>query len=147
MGFVLREDTAYSQGFTEDHFARIVEGQSQEEVRRLLGTPYGESWFYPPPDRPAERAIMVSAASLPAECVALRFERGLVVVALAHDACTRLSIDRGTTVRDVEKTLGPPMESCWGYSWSPAHTFHRMRVICFSNGHVEVVIHRWANSE
>ncbi len=147
VGFVVREDTAYSQGFSEDRFARVVEGQPQAEVRRLLGTPYGESWFYPPRARPAERAIMVSAAALPAECVALRFERGLVTAAVAHDACSRLGIDRATPVRDVERTLGPPVESCWGYSWSPGHTFHRMRMICFSNARVETVIHRWANAQ
>jgi hypothetical protein len=142
VGFVLREDTAYSSGFSEAGFGRIVDGQPQEDVRRVLGTPYAENWFYPPHDQP-ERASMVSAAALTPGCRALRFERGLVVAAFTQDACRTLGIQRGTPVDDVKNALGLPREACWGYSWSPGHTFHRIRTICFWDGHVDSVVRQW----
>jgi inner membrane protein len=146
VGFLVREDTAYTNGFSEDRFRRIFEGQPQADVRRLLGTPYAQTWFYPS-TAPVEHATAVSVASLPHECVAIAFESGLVVRAFDAEACRTLGIVTRTTLADVESRKGRPPESCWAYSWSPSKKYHRLRMVCFSNGSVDSVLRRWAHAE
>jgi inner membrane protein len=46
MSRLLREDTAYSSGFTEAAFRTVAIGQSDTDVRRRLGEPREEGWFY-----------------------------------------------------------------------------------------------------
>src|SRR6266508_4036156 len=120
VGFVLHEDTAYTTGFSEAAFQTITPGASDQDVRHLLGPPFGENWFYPPGNQPFQRAIATSASSLDG-CRALRFEAGIV----------------------VERRLGSPRESCWRYSWSPREAHYKMRVVCFLNAKVDMVIRRW----
>lgn len=57
---VLRDDTEYTGGFSEDRLGRVERGQTEEEVRALLGDPYnvfefpiGTCWVY---SRPADGA-------------------------------------------------------------------------------------------
>jgi inner membrane protein len=142
VGFLVREDTAYTTGFSEDAFRTIAPGASDQDVRQRLGAPFGESWFYPPKDQPFERASTTSASSVHG-CRAVRFETGVVVTALDLDACKKLGIQTGTSLIDVERWLGAPRESCWAYSWSPRDAHHRMRMVCFVNARVEIVLRRW----
>jgi hypothetical protein len=142
VGFAIREDTAYTSGFSERAFRTITPGESDEEVRDLLGAPFGESWFYPPQDEPFQRAMTTSASALDG-CRALRSETGLVVAALDLAACRKLGIETGTSLIEVERRLGSPRESCWQYSWSPRDAHYRMRIVCFLDSSVETVIRRW----
>jgi inner membrane protein len=148
VGFVLREDTAYTSGFSEEAFRTITSGKSEEDVRQLLGTPHEESWFYPPKDRPLQRAWAASASALPRECLAIRFQNEIVLTALDVDACRKLGIETGTSRRDVKRLLGSPREACWRYSWSPRNAFYyRVRAVCFLNAEVDIVLHRWTHFE
>jgi inner membrane protein len=142
VGFVLREDTAYTSGFSEGAFRTITPGQSDQEVGRLLGPPFAESWFYPPKDQPTQRAITTSAASVRG-CRAVRLETGVVVAAVDVDECKKVGIQKSTSRIDVERELGSPRESCWRYSWSPRDAHHRMRMVCFLSGRVEIVLRGW----
>jgi len=142
VGFVLHEDTAYTTGFSEAAFQTITPGASDQDVRHLLGPPFGENWFYPPGNQPFQRAIATSASSLDG-CRALRFEAGVVVTALEPDACRNVGVDSGMSRIDVERRLGSPRESCWRYSWSPREAHYKMRVVCFLNAKVDMVIRRW----
>jgi inner membrane protein len=142
VGFVVREDTAYTGGFSEKAFRTITPGQSDREVRDLLGPPFGESWFYPPRGEPFERAAATSASSLD-ECRAVRSEGAVVVTALDLDACRKAGIAAGTPLIDVKRLLGSPPESCWPYTSSPRGARYRIRVVCFLNPRVETVMRGW----
>jgi inner membrane protein len=143
VGFVLREDTAYASGFSEKAFRTITPGMSDQEVRRFLGTPIGESWFYSPRGQPFQPAMTRSASSFQDECLAVSFDAGAVATALDRDACKRVGIETGMSLRDVERLVGSPPESCWRYSWSPRNRHHRVRMVCFSNARVELVFRQW----
>jgi inner membrane protein len=143
VGFVLREDTAYANGFSETAFRTITPGMSDQEVRRLLGVPIGESWFYSPRGQPLQPAMTTSASSIQDECLAVSFDAGAVSTALDRDACQKVGIETGMSLSDVERLLGSPPESCWRYSWSPRNRHHRMRMVCFSNARVELVFRHW----
>lgn len=139
VGVVLREDTAYAGGFSEGAFRTIAPGQSDREVRDLLGEPFGESWFYAVK---GERAMDTAAAAV-AGCRGVRFETGRVVTALDVDACRSIGVEAGVSLVEVERQIGLPRESCWQYSWSPRDTHYRMRMICFLDSRVDLVIRRW----
>ena len=143
VGFLLREDTAYTSGFSEEAFRTITPGESDQEVRRLLGAPAGEGRFYAPRDQPSQSAIETSALSLRHECLSVRFERGVVVRALDLDGCRKAGIETGMSTIDVDQRLGAPSESCWQYSWSPRDAYFRMKMVCFLNGSVTAVIREW----
>ena len=143
VGFLLREDTAYTSGFSEEALRTITPGESDKEVRRLLGAPAEEGRFYAPRDQPSHSAIETAASSLPHECLSVRFEGGVVVRALDLDACKKVGIETGMSTMDVDRRLGTPSESCWQYSWSPRDAFFRMKMVCFLNGSVTAVIREW----
>ena len=143
VGFFLREDTAYASGFSEEAFRMIKPGQSDKEVRRLLGTPAEEGRFYRPRDQPGQSAIETSALSLPHECLSIRFKAGVVVRTLDVDACKQVGIETGMSTIDVDQRLGTPSESCLRYSWSPGDRYFRLRMICFLNDRVATVIRHW----
>ena len=144
VGFVLREDTAYSSRFSEEAFRTITDGESDKNVRHLLGAPFREGWFYQPKNQPFTRAMERSAASLPHdECLMVRFENRVVVTTLEIDACQKLGIEPGMSIADVERLRGSPPEMCWEYTWSPGDAHFRLRMVCFLNGRVETVIRRW----
>jgi inner membrane protein len=143
VGFLLREDTAYASGFSEEAFRTITPGESGQNLRRLLGAPHREGWFYTPRNQPFQSAIETSALSLPHECLSVRFEAGVVVKALDLDACKKLGIETGMSPIDVDQRLGSPSESCSQYSWSPRDAYFRLRMVCFSNGNVSMVIRQW----
>jgi len=143
VGVFLREDTAYASGFSEEAFRTIKPGESDNEVRRLLGAPVGEGRFYAPRDQPSQSAIETSALSLPHECLSVRFEAGVVVRALDLDACKKVGIETGMSTMDVDQRLGAPSESCWQYSSSPRDAYFRLRMVCFSNDRVAMVVRQW----
>ena len=68
VGAILRDRTEYSPGFSEARFNGVAEGQSQTQVRQLLGAPLEEGWMYPPP---GESPVNVSVADA-AACAAVR---------------------------------------------------------------------------
>ena len=138
VGIVLRENTAQTSGYSEAAFRTIAAGQSREQVRERLGPPHGESWFYPS----AGRAASTSAASIEG-CRAIRFDRDSVVAALEPVACREAGIAIGGSLADVERRLGPPPESCWQYTWSPAGAHYRGRDVCFLASTVDQVIRGW----
>jgi inner membrane protein len=140
MGFVLREDTAYSSGYSEEAFRTISHGQSDKDARRLLGAPFGESWFYPAPGTSLESGVPEDQHG----CWAVRFERGAVITARDADACTKIGIEKGRSPADVDQRLGPPPDACWQYSWSPSNAHYRVRVVCVSNAKVVMVIRQWS---
>jgi inner membrane protein len=143
VGFALREDTAYTAGFSEAAFRSIEPGQSEDEVRRQLGTPFGENWFYSPKRHQAESAMSMSAASILDECITVAFQHGVLTTARDREACRQRGIEDTLTIADVKRLLGPPAESCWRYTWSPLRRRHRMRMVCFLDGRVEAVIRQW----
>ena len=143
VGFLLREDTAYTSGFSEDAFRTIAAGESDKEVFRRLGAPAEEGRFYAHRDQRSQPAVATSALSLPNECLSVRLERGVVVRALDVDACKKVGIEAGISTIDVDQRIGTPTESCWQYSWSPRSAFFRMRMVCFLNGRVTAAIREW----
>jgi inner membrane protein len=143
VGFVLREDTSYASGFSEKAFRTIAPGMSKAQVRRLLGAPIGESWFYSPLGQPFQPAVTRSASSFEDQCLTVNFDAGAVATALDAEACKKVGIETGMSLRDVERLLGSPPESCWRYSWSPRNRRHRQRMVCFLNGRVEIVFRQW----
>ena len=143
VGFVVREDTAYTTAFSDTAFGTVTRGQSKSDVSRLLGTPFGQTWVYTPKGQPFQSAETMSAAALPDECLAMRFVAGVLVTARHAAACERLGIRRGVSIREVERLLDTPQESCWQYTWSPGDRRHRIRMICFVNSSVESVVRRW----
>jgi hypothetical protein len=145
VGFVLRDRTVYTAGFSEQTFRTIERGVSDQDVQRLLGPPYGESWFYPPRLQPSQRASETGLASL-RECRAMRSENRVVVMADEPAACRALGIQAGTPLEEVRRLLGPPSEMCWQYSKTPGFAL-RMRLVCFDRGRVDEVIGGWAPAE
>jgi inner membrane protein len=143
VGFLLREETAYTSGFSEEAFRTVTSGASDQEVRRLLGVPVREGRFYRPRNHPVQSAIDISALSLPHECLSVRFESDVIVRALDLDACRKAGIETGISTIDVDQRLGTPSESCWQYSWSPRNAYFRMKMVCFLNGSVTAVIREW----
>ena len=143
LGFALRENTSYASGFSDAAFRSVTPGMSEPEVRSVLGAPHVEDWYYPPRDQPTLRAEEVSVASISRECVGLRFEYGFVASAFDEDSCGDLRLWIGTSLDDARRVLGPPREACWSYSWSPTGAFHRLRMVCFLNSRVDVVLSRW----
>ncbi len=147
LGFVLRENTSYTTGFSEAAFRSVTAGMSEPDVRRLLGTPHLEDWYYPPRDQPTLRAEEASVAAISRECLGLRFEYGFAVDTIDADSCGNLGLWIGTSLDDARRVLGPPREACWRYSWSPTGAFHRERIVCFLNSRVGDVFSRWVKGE
>ena len=143
VGFLLREDTVFATGYSEKAFGSIAAGEPEREIRRRLGEPLKESWFYTQKNLGFQPAITRSAASLKDECLLVRFEAGSVAKAHDIDACGTLGIETGMSPRDVNQRLGPPPESCLQYSRSPGDGFFRLRVVCFENATVATVIREW----
>jgi hypothetical protein len=143
VGFVLREDTAYASGFSEEGFRRITAGESDSAVRQVLGAPYREDWIYPSTDEPLQPASERSAAASPHECLIVRFENGAVVSAHAPDGCRDKGVRTGMATGAVVRQLGASPERCWHYTWSPGMKRHRIRVVCFTDASVSTVVRRW----
>jgi inner membrane protein len=143
MGVVLREQTAYASGFSEEAFRSILPGASDQEVRRQLGAPFAESWFVTPwPARPLD-----TRAADQHGCIVVRFERGVVVTARELEACKKLGIDKGMSSADVNRLVGPLADECWEYSWGPGDAPYRERAVCLMDARVVAVIRQWRYPE
>jgi len=138
MSRLLHEDTAYSSGFSESAFRSVLIGQSAVDVRRRLGAPHEEAWFYFD-----GKAMDIGASAEWHGCRILNFESGAVVTALEDAACRARGIEPGLSLVDVDHRLGPAPEACWDYSWSPSRGHHRQRTICVSKSKVVIVAGRW----
>jgi hypothetical protein len=143
VGFVLREDTVYAGGFSEQAFRAVTPGAPAAEVKRLLGVPLAENWIYSPRNQPFQPARTRSTSSLAGECLVIRFEAGVVATALDRNACDTLGIRAGMLPVQVEQRIGLPPESCWRYSRGSREGHYRMRMVCFLNGNVETIFRRW----
>jgi inner membrane protein len=135
---LLREDTAYSNGFSEAAFRTVAPGQAEADVRRRLGPPREEGWYYFD-----GHAMEMSAAGEFAGCQAIRFENGVAAETMRADACQARGVSPGLTADAVGRRLGPPPEACLYYTWSPSRSHFRQRTICVLNGTVSLVAGRW----
>lgn len=129
VGFVLREDTEYASGFSDRSFQTIRLGDSDTEVRRLMGAPLGEWWSYRP--------------QRPDGCPVVYFESGTVTAERQVEACAHRGVRPGMSPADVHRALGAPAEVCWPYSRSPGRGHYRVRVVCFSDGNVVEIFRQW----
>jgi len=136
---LLRDRTQFAQGFSESHFGSVTEGLSQTEVRQHLGAPVEERWIYA---LDGERPVNVSAASVTG-CASVRFENDRVTESFKPAACEARGIRVGQPKADVERVLGQPSDSCWGYSKGTPRRPFRLRLVCFHGMIVEMVGRRW----
>ena len=141
VGFLRREDTRYAAGFSDAAFRTVAPGQSESDVRRVLGPPLAEFWFYTPADPrpPDERPAPTRHA-----CLIVRFESGAVAAARDAEACKTRGVGIGLSSVEVHARLGSPSESCWQYSWSPGGAAYRQRLVCFSSGTVRMIVRKWS---
>jgi inner membrane protein len=143
LGVALREDTVFAKGYSENAFRHVAVGDDEDVVRRSLGEPFGESWFFPPKGFTFQSAMEVSAAALPHGCFGVRLNEGIVEETHESDLCGALGLATGASRADVRRLLGSPSESCAEYSVSPHRGHFRMRMVCFLHGRVEAVFRRW----
>jgi inner membrane protein len=136
LGVILREDTEYASGFSDATFNTIEPGHTDAEVERLLGPPLGEWWSYP-------RVAPWEASA--ADCQIVYFESGLVATEPGFRPCMPRGIQVGMSRNDVHRALGAPGFLCWGYSRSRGHGSFRQREVCFADGKVAAVFHRWVS--
>jgi inner membrane protein len=129
LGFVLREDTAYASGFSDRSFQTIRLGDSDTDVRRLMGAPLGEWWVYRPDDADG--------------CPVVYFESDIATAERHVEACSQRGVRPGMSRTDVHRALGAPYGVCWPYSRSPGHKYYRVRVVCFSDGKVVEIFRQW----
>jgi len=127
LGFLFREDTTFSSGYSEAGFKRIEIGQTQAMVVDALGPPLGEGWVY-------ER---------PGTCTFVLFRADAVRIARDAQACEERGVTTGVMQDVVRSQLGVPTYTCWQYSRSPSQSTFRERLVCFSGGVVDGVVKQW----
>lgn len=140
----LREDTQYANGFSEAAFKGVAIGNAVDDVRRRIGEPIEQGWFYfsddgePDPQKP-ETWPVCPALFVADDRVTKWPGRGDPV----RERCERAGIQVGMPAADARQLLGPPVGMCWSYSRSPSHAYFRARVVCFEFGKVMDVMRRW----
>jgi inner membrane protein len=129
VGMVLRENTEFAPGYSEDLLNGVQQGEEVEAVAARLGRPHVEILTY---------------GAQPATTCAVLFADGNAIVDMQPAAPCR---ERGITVgmsRDAAtRILGNPAELCWLYSRSPTQTYFRVRAVCFENGRVSNIVRQW----
>jgi inner membrane protein len=143
LGIALREDTVFAKGYSEQALRLVAVGDDEDAVRRSLGEPFGESWFFAPKGWTFLSAMEVSGANPPSGCFGVRLSAGVVEETHERDPCGALGLAAGASRADVRRLLGSPSGSCAEYSMSPGHRHFRMRMVCFLHGKVEAVFRRW----
>ena len=143
VGAVLREDTRFAPGYSEDVFRAISVGDAEEVVRGRLGEPLFESVFFMPKDFGVRSAMEVGVNQLPPGCFGAGLKAGVVHDTHDRDICRSRGVVEGVSKAEVLRILGTPSESCAEYSESPSHGHARLRMVCFLEGKVEVVFRRW----
>ena len=126
--FVLRDDTEFQQGFSEERLDSVERGQTPQEVRERLGAPFHEFLLY---------------ESRPDSCGVVRIQGDAVVRAQPADPCRMHGVRPGVSRAAVQEALGLPREACWLYSRSPDEGYFRARAVCFTDGRVRGAIRRW----
>jgi inner membrane protein len=142
IGFLLREDTVYTTGFSEAGFRRVKHGDSAVDVRQLLGAPRKEIWIYGGSSA-LEPALETSALSTRGTCATVQFDAGLATATFDREACTQRGIRTGMSLADVEQRLGVPRERGWQYTWSAGGGHHQMRIVTFAQDRVSMIIRQW----
>jgi hypothetical protein len=142
IGFLLREDTAYTGGFSEAAFRAVKHGDTAGEVRRLLGTPMKEIWIYSAHPE-SEPSIETAALSMRGACATVHFHEGRVAAMFDREVCTHRGIQTGMPIADVEQRLGAPPERNWQYTWSARGGHHRTRMVLFTRDRVSMRIRQW----
>jgi inner membrane protein len=126
--FALRDDTEFTDGFSDTKLTSIKRGQTVAHVRDRLGTPFREYLNY---------------GNGSSHCAAVRVEGGAVAAAQPADLCSAIGIRPGMSRAAVEQTLGSPQDDCWLFSRSPDGGYFRARVVCFTDGRVRTIVRRW----
>jgi inner membrane protein len=129
VGFVLREDTEYAGGFSDRSFQTIRVGDSDSDVRRLMGEPLGEWWGYRSRGEDG--------------CPVVYFDAGIATAERHVEACSQRGVRPGMSRTDVHRAIGAPDDVCWPYSRSPGHRHYRVRAVCFSHGKVVEIFRQW----
>ncbi len=130
---VLRADTEYASGFSEQGFATIAPGMTTTEVAALAGAPLAQWWEY--------------STDPNGQCRVLRFEGDVVVEWSDFAYCTPAGVQRGMASQDVLRQLGPPRGAIWQYSRSRSGGWFHAGTVFFSDGKVEDVLRRWSPAE
>ena len=136
---LLRDRTEFAQGFSEPRFGGVTAGLSQSEVRQQLGAPIAEGWMYAPEGQSPASMSVANAT----DCVGVQFENDRVKESFQPAACEARGIRVGQPKADVERVLGQPSDSCWGYSKGPPRRPFRLRLVCFHGATVEMIARRW----
>ena len=130
---VLRADTEYASGFSEQRFATIAPGMATSEVAALAGAPLAQWWEY--------------STDPSGRCRVLRFAGDAVVEWRDFAPCTPAGIQRGMTMSDVLRQLGPPRGAIWQYSRSRSGGWFHASNVFFFDGKVEEILRRWSPAE
>jgi inner membrane protein len=123
---VMRDDTVFAHGFSEDVLASLSTGDRMDDVERRLGPPMGQFYDY---DRADGCGVVV-------------IENEIVTRAWPEDHCRADGLQVGGSGAAIS-ALGAPRRHCWLYSRSPDSGYYRARVVCFADGRVTQVIKRY----
>jgi inner membrane protein len=129
LGTVMREQTEYAAGFSEQAFRTVAAGDAESRVRELLGAPFGELRGYQSDDHGL--------------CPLVLFELDRVSPDNRFDACSERGLRGGMSRADVERALGPARTVCWPYSRPRVHGAYRSRMVCFTDGRVAELFAAW----
>lgn len=129
IGVALREDTVWASGFSEERLDTITVGDAPDTVRRTLGAPLRELFFYPATPSPS--------------CFTVQVQEGTIVNAQGREACRARGVVVGGRSDGSPSTLAPPTSECWAYTWSPGRRRYRARGVCFEGGVVVEVLRQW----
>jgi hypothetical protein len=130
IGMVLGDQTEYANGYSERALGGVRRGQPEDVVRKTLGAPLAEDWFY--------------GFDETQPCMSVDIARDVVVSARDPEACLELGVDVGTARSSVQDTLGRPQQACWHYTRAVAGASFRERGVCFEDGKVTSVLRQWS---
>jgi inner membrane protein len=130
---VLRADTEYASGFSEQGFATIAPGMTTTEVAGLAGAPLAQWWDY--------------ADQTGRPCRVVRFAGDVVVEWRDFEYCTPAGVHRGMGSQDVLRQLGPPRGAIWQYSRGRNGRWFHAANVFFFDGKVEDILRRWSPAE
>jgi hypothetical protein len=131
--WIVRAETEYANGYSEQRFATISPGMTPTEVTGVMGEPMAQWWEYPPvPTR---------------ECRVVRFANDRVTTWAGFERCTPPGVQLGMAPDTVLRQIGPPATVVWEYSRSrTTGWFHAINVY-FANGRVRERERRWSPGE
>lgn len=118
------DDTAYTPGYSDSAFRRVRwSSMTEQQVRELLGEPFGEVWLYDD-----EYKIHLAEG----------------VVERSYGTRSRASEPARGASRELALALaGVPTEKRWVYSRSASDDSYRERIVAFRRGRVWQTIHEF----